>query len=360
MLTVGIVGCGLVGAELVDQLLAGSRRAAAPLKVAALARSRTMLLASGEHQLSSDTWRAQLASTTEAEPADLEHFARHLASHAPACIVDCTSDNAIASLYPEWLRLGLSIVTPNKKAFSGDLSLLKTIRAIADGKPGHPIVRHESTVGAGLPVLSTLEDLVATGDRISRIEGVFSGTLSYLFNRYAAAGNNERFSDIVKEAKQLGYTEPDPRDDLNGMDVARKVVILARTAGLDISLDQVAVENIVPEALRDAPSADAFLSRLSDYDEHFAQLRAAAHVENKTLRYVGLVDLTTGTASVTLARYPTSHPLAGLTGSDNMVAFTTARFPSPLIIQGAGAGAAVTAFGCYADLLKIHAATARI
>jgi homoserine dehydrogenase len=162
-----------------------------------------MLLTTPNQPLSKDNWRIQLASS---EAIDLEVFARHLAANAPACIVDCTSENAIAAQYPVWLQQGISIVTPNKKAFSGDLSLLQSIRAIANGQPGRPIVRHESTVGAGLPVISTLEDLVATGDHVIRIEGVFSGTLSYLFNRYSATDNNERFSDIVKEAKQLGYT----------------------------------------------------------------------------------------------------------------------------------------------------------
>jgi homoserine dehydrogenase len=137
------------------------------------------------------------------------------------------------------------------------------------------------------------------------------------------------------------------------------VVILARKAGLRVSLDQVQVENIVPAELRGVPSADAFLEQLPKFDGYFDQLRASARAENKALRYVGQVDMATGKVTVSLSRYPLSHPLAGLKGSDNMVAFTTERFPIPLIIQGAGAGAAVTAFGCFADLLRVYQATVR-
>ncbi|KAF9372139.1 hypothetical protein CPB97_001447, partial [Podila verticillata] len=146
--------------------------------------------------------------------------------------------------------------------------------------------------------------------------------------------------------------EPDPRDDLNGMDVARKVIILGRVAGLDLTQETVQVENIVPELLRSLPT-DEFMAKLPEFDEHFAKLNAEAVQNGQVLRYVGLVDPVHGKSSVTLARYPASHPFASLKGSDNIIAFTTERFPSPLIIQGSGAGAAVTAFGIYSDILKI-------
>jgi homoserine dehydrogenase len=229
MLTLGIVGCGLVGAELLNQLFASIKSSSVPkFRVLALARSRHMLLIDAKAApLDASNWRDRLAASKT--PVNLEQFGAHLAAYAPACVIDCTAETSVAEHYPAWLRQGLNIVTPNKKAFSGDLRLLDEINALANGQPGRPLVRHESTVGAGLPVVATVEDLVATGDRIQKIEGVFSGTLSYLFNRYSAQDNNERFSDIVKEAKRLGYTEPDPRDDLNGMDVARKVCVFFAT-----------------------------------------------------------------------------------------------------------------------------------
>lgn len=172
-----------------------------------------------------------------------------------AVLVDNTSDQSLANAYPLFLRAGISVVTPNKKAFSSDLSLWRDIFAAAAA--GSALVYHESTVGAGLPVISTLRDLVATGDEVTRIEGVFSGTLSFLFNTFAPASgtSSAKWSEVVSQAKQLGYTEPDPRDDLNGMDVARKLTILARIAGLDVqSPTSFPVQSLIPEELASLPS----------------------------------------------------------------------------------------------------------
>ncbi|KAJ2129771.1 Homoserine dehydrogenase, partial [Coemansia sp. RSA 921] len=150
-----------------------------------------------------------------------------------------------------------------------------------------------------------------------------------------------------------GYTEPDPRDDLNGMDVARKVTILGRVAGYELSTNTLPVENIVPEELRSVSTADEFMARLPEFDEHFKKLNDEALASGSVLRYVGMVDGVNNQSSVKLARYPLDHPFASLKGSDNIIAFTTERFPNPLIVQGAGAGAAVTAFGIFSDLIKV-------
>lgn len=228
MVVVGIVGVGLVGSELLNQLKATRAKR---LKVVGLTNSRNMLLSDTEYTpLALDSWKSNLQSSDVT--ANLDVFAKYMAdSSEHAVIVDCTASDAVAKLYPAWLKAGVSVVTPNKKGFSGDLNLYKEISSLAAnlaGKGTKPLVYHESTVGAGLPVLNTLADLVKTGDEIETIEGIFSGTLSYLFNNFSslAAGNGKSFSENVKIAKELGYTEPDPRDDLNGMDVARKVTFV--------------------------------------------------------------------------------------------------------------------------------------
>ncbi|KAI9029918.1 homoserine dehydrogenase-domain-containing protein [Phycomyces nitens] len=356
MVNIGIVGIGLVGAELVAQLKATSNK---HLKVVAMTTSKKMVL--------SDTSYAPLSYAnaqdvlTHGQTAQLDAFAAYLAkSPEHAVIVDCTASDAVAKLYPSWLQSGVSVVTPNKKGFSGDLSLYRAIQASAAnlGKGGKtPLAFHESTVGAGLPVLSTLTDLVRTGDKVISIEGIFSGTLSYLFNNFSSlssTGAARPFSEIVKVAKELGYTEPDPRDDLNGMDVARKVTICGRLAGLDLDLSTLEIQNIVPEPLQKVATAEEFMAQLPSFDGHFEKLNEEAKKENQVLRCVGLVDMKGGKSGVKLIKYPASHPFASLQGSDNIIKFTTEYFPNGLIIQGAGAGAAVTAYGIFSDLLKIQ------
>ncbi|KAJ3077989.1 hypothetical protein HK102_004814 [Quaeritorhiza haematococci] len=362
---IALIGPGLVGSELLSQLAAHQSRLSAAastttthFNLVALANSKRMLLSPTPLPL--DSWATAFSSSSATTTLDLTKLADHCAqpSLSPCVVVDCTSSDAVAGCYPAWVRKGLHVVTPNKKGFSGGLGLWKEIRE-AQRVKGAGRVYHESTVGAGLPILSTLNDLVATGDEIVKIEGIFSGTLSYIFNTFNPAGDVKvpKFSEVVSVAKSKGYTEPDPRDDLNGMDVARKVVILGRVAGVDLSLDTLPVENIVPESLRAVSTADEFMQRLPEFDSHFEKLKAEAAAEKAVLRYVGLVDPVNGKSSVKLMRYDSSHPFASLKGSDNIIAFTTKRFPNPLIIQGAGAGAAVTAFGIFSDLLKIAGIT---
>ncbi|KAI1299509.1 hypothetical protein EDD11_006472 [Mortierella claussenii] len=353
VVNVAIVGVGLVGSEFIRQVLSTHSK---KIAVVAVANSRHFLTSSTPL---TGSWKEDLAAAGAAtKPFTLESFTASLsaskAAH-PTVVLDCTSNETVAAYYPTWLEAGFHVVTPNKKAFSGDLSLYKRIKELSNGQKGSPLVYHESTVGAGLPVINTLNDLVNTGDKIIKIEGIFSGTLSYIFNNFStldASAKPVKFSEVVSVAKDLGYTEPDPRDDLNGMDVARKVIILGRVAGLDLTQETVQVENIVPELLRNASPQD-FMAKLPEFDAHFEKLNQDAVQNNQVLRYVGLVDPVNGKSSVTLARYPASHPFASLKGSDNIIAFTTERFPSPLIIQGSGAGAAVTAFGIYSDILKI-------
>ncbi|KAI8614621.1 homoserine dehydrogenase-domain-containing protein [Chytriomyces sp. MP71] len=357
ILNIALIGPGLVGSEFLSQLLAHQTRGAGPvLRVIAIASSSRVVSSGNGVDLTS--YKALLASA-DVSPTDsvLESIGAVATAYLPCTVVDCTSSDAVAALYPAWLKAGVHVVTPNKKGFSGPMPLFNAIKEAQEtgGKSGsRPIALHEATVGAGLPIISTLNDLVETGDEIVKIEGILSGTLSYIFNNYSVAGgaSGHKFSDIVNVAKEKGYTEPDPRDDLNGMDVGRKVTILGRVAGIPLNLETLPIENIVPEPLRAVASAEEFMKRLPEYDDHFAALNAAAAAKGRVLRCVGVVDPREG-SSVRLAEYDASHPFASLKGSDNIIAFTTRQFPNPLIVQGAGAGAAVTAFGMFSDILKI-------
>ncbi|KAJ1552022.1 hypothetical protein HK405_013003, partial [Cladochytrium tenue] len=304
--SVALIGPGLVGAEFLSQLLAyEAASAAAPasrsrgpaFSVVAVANSSRALLSatgSGAPGLNLGTWKADLATAPLLAPkgdGPISALVRHAAGCRPCVVVDCTSSDAVAAQYPDWLRMGLHVVTPNKKGFSGPVTLFDEIQSLS-GYPHGPYVFHESTVGAGLPIISTLNDLVRTGDEIIKIEGIFSGTLSFIFNNFSTAGKEPTpsFSSIVSAAKEKGYTEPDPRDDLNGMDVARKVVILGRVAGVPLSLDTLSIENVVPAPLRAIPTSEEFMHRLPEYDAHFEKLKSDAAARGEVLRCVGVVD----------------------------------------------------------------------
>ena len=247
-------------------------------------------------------------------------------------------------------------MTPNKKAFSGSLRLWTDILDPSSSDEPRGLIYHESSVGAGLPVISTLKDLVDTGDSVRRIEGVFSGTMSFLFNGFASVGGKGgKWSDVVRQAKEKGFTEPDPRDDLNGLDVARKLVILARLAGLKIeSTDSFPVQSLIPAELESVGSGAEFLDRLPEYDGRMDEIRDEAVREGKVVRFVGSVDVEARALKVGLEKFDRGHPIAGLEGSDNIVSFYTERYgESPLVVRGAGAGGAVTAMGVTADLIKV-------
>jgi len=266
------------------------------------------------------------------------------------CMIDCTASEAVAAKYEEWLLKGYNIITPNKKAGSGDLAYYKRLRNISRINYKHFFA--EATEGAGLPILSTIASLRSSGDHISSIEGILSGTLSYIFNTY---DGTMPFSEVVSQAKAQGYTEPDPREDLSGADVARKVVILARESGLDISLEDVPVMSLVPKALEDC-SVDEFMERLPEYDDEMAAKFSEAALAGKVLRFVGVVDMKEGTGRVELAEYSEEHAFGTLNGSDNMVSFRSDRYnQTPLVVRGPGAGAEVTAGGIFSDLLKLAA-----
>jgi bifunctional aspartokinase / homoserine dehydrogenase 1 len=350
--SIGLIGPGVVGGALLDQLASQVERLARDfrldLRVRGIATSKQMFLEKGEIALSS--WRASIKAA--GENMDLKRFAEHVrADHLPhAIIIDCSASADIAKHYPTWLAAGIHVVTPNKKANSSELALYDKL--LAARREGGSHYLYEATVGAGLPVIQTLRDLRETGDEITRVEGILSGTLAYLFNVW---DGTQPFSTVVRDAKAKGFTEPDPRDDLSGTDFARKIVILGREMGLRIELANIELEGLVPAALAKC-SVDEFLLRLPEFDSAMLKRLEGARSRNKVLRYVGTLDAATGKASVGLLELDRTHTFANINLTDNVVRFSTRRYnQNPLVVQGPGAGPEVTAGGVFADLLRVCA-----
>jgi bifunctional aspartokinase / homoserine dehydrogenase 1 len=349
-LSIGLIGPGTVGRVLLAQLATQVERLRAlnlDLRVRGIADSKRMLLE--ENAIDLEHWTERFARA--AQPLDLEKFAAHCqADHIPhTVIIDCTASADVAGNYRAWLARGIHVVTPNKKANSGALPEYRALKEAARAAGTHYL--YEATVGAGLPVIHTLRDLRETGDEIMQIEGIFSGTLAYLFNVF---DGRESFSSIVRAAKLKGYTEPDPRDDLSGMDVARKLIILGREMGLTLELSDVEVTGLVPPALT-ACSVDEFMRRLPEFDASMAAVLEQAKQQAQVLRYVGRIGAG-GKATVGLTRLDARHAFANIALTDNVVRFATRRYcDNPLIVQGPGAGPEVTAGGVFSDLLRLSA-----
>ncbi len=348
-ISVGLLGPGRVGGALLRQIDKQAERLHTTfnldLRVRAIARSETMLL--GDRSIDLSSWHSDFAAASVA--CDLEQLETHInPDHLPhAVIIDCTASEHVADCYPGWLERGIHIVTPNKKAFSGSIENHARLRDAAHA--GNSYFYYETTVGAALPVISTLRDLIHTGDTVRSIQGILSGTLAYLFNVY---DGSMPFSQIVREARDSGYTEPDPRDDLSGMDVARKLTILARELGQSIAIGDFPVSSLVPEALREC-SIDEYLQRLPEFDAEIHTLYEKARADNKKLRYVARLDAD-GRAVVGLEAMGESHPFSKINLTDNIVQFETDRYSeSPLVIQGPGAGPEITAGGVFGDLLRL-------
>ncbi len=348
-LSIGVVGAGSVGTELLRQVASQLARLKenfdVDLRVRAVATSKRMLLA--DRPIDLEHWQHDLAQQGEA--LDLDRLVAHVhAEHLPhAALIDCTASDDVARRYESWLGRGVHVITPNKRANASDMAYYRRLRQSNRSVGAHYL--YETTVGAALPIIQTLRDLVQTGDEIVEIEGILSGTLSFLFNSY---DGTRPFSALVEQARSLGYTEPDPRDDLSGMDVARKVVILAREMGVSLELSDVELRSLVPEALQGGAVAE-FLASLPDHDAAMGARRREAESAGNVLRFVGRVSRQ-GEASVGLRAYPGSHPFARVQLTDNIVLFRTKRYrENPLVVQGPGAGREVTAAGVFADLLRL-------
>jgi bifunctional aspartokinase / homoserine dehydrogenase 1 len=350
-ISVGVIGPGTVGRVLLNQLASQSARlheqAKLDFRVRGIAASKKMLLSDSGVAL--ESWKEQFE--TKSVAMDFDRFLEHVrVDYLPhTVIIDCTASADIARRYPEWLAAGIHIITPNKKANSADLPFYRRLREARRAGGAHYL--YETTVGAGLPVVQTLRDLRETGDEITSVEGIFSGTLAYLFNTY---DGRTSFSDIVRDARQRGYTEPDPRDDLSGMDVARKLIILGREMGLDLELSDVKVESLVPPGL-ESGSIEEFMSRLPQFDSSMNDRLETARARGKVLRYVGRLTAD-GKATVGVVELESKHAFANIALTDNVVRFATRRYcDNPLIVQGPGAGPEVTAGGVFADLLRLAA-----
>ncbi|MFN3595855.1 MAG: aspartate kinase [Rubricoccaceae bacterium] len=338
-LAVYLAGVGDVGSALLDQL-------------AAVGDPRLRLV--GACTTRGHAWEprglepaaARTAVQAGGEPDWPRTTAALAALGPPVVFVDATGSPAVADLYGRLLAAGVHVATPSKLANTRRQADFEALLAAAATGGAH--YRYEATVGAGLPVIRVVQDLVATGDRLRAAEGVLSGTMTYLFSRVEAG---VPFSEAVCEAVAAGYAEPDPRDDLSGEDVVRKGLILARTAGLVLEREDVAAENLVPEALRGV-GREAFLAALPALDAAWAARAVAARREGRVLRYVVRLEqsrLRVGTEAV-----PAGSALGQLGGTDNLLRLTTDRYArSPLTVQGPGAGPAVTAAGVFADVLDI-------
>lgn len=347
ILSVGIIGSGLIGKTLLNQIKEELIRLKSEniiIKVRGITNSKKMIISDSVIDL--NTWEDTLNSI-ESKDLDLKSFTEHVNSPLyHSVIIDCTSSEDVCKNYPAWISQGINVITPNKKSNSGSFQFYKDIKE-AKAKSNVSFL-YETTVGAGLPVISTLKEIIATGDKVLEIEGVLSGTLSYIFNNLKI---NQSFSSIIKEAKKLGYTEPDPRDDLSGVDVARKLVILAREIGMEVELKDVSVESLVPPDLVNV-SLDEFMNKLVNFDFLMNLRLQSAENNEEVLRFVGSIS-DSGKLSVRLKEFTKNHALSKLNGSDNFISIKTRRYNNPLIIQGPGAGAEVTAAGVFGDLLKL-------
>lgn len=346
-LSLFLAGPGLIGKTLLkqiqDQAPELKKQNAIDIRIVGIANSRRMI--ENIQGIDLNSWKQSLESTDEVMRLQTLHSLQR--AGGTLVFIDCTASDAIRKIYPELLSSGVSIVTANKKALTGSWQEFLEVSNAAASSTARLL--YEATVGAGLPVVSTLKDLVTTGDKIIKIEAILSGTLSYLFNRL---DENTSFSQLVTEARKLGYTEPDPRDDLNGVDVARKLLILARTIGLPIEMTDIEIENLIPENAKNASSPEEFLKLLTKEDSEFEGLRAAAAKENQVLRYIA--SLENGKAKVGLRRISAEHPFYSISGNDNVIAFTTSRYEkNSLVVRGPGAGPEVTAAGVFADILRL-------
>lgn len=344
-----LIGTGLVGGTLLFQLHQQINKLLSDhhldIRLVGIANSKKKLFQSDGLEIQCAKEALHRSATT----MDLNsYFETMVRLNLPnSILIDCTSSEEVTHHYSTALGASISVVTPNKKANSASHKQYWQLKSLAK-KRGAKFL-YETNVGAGLPVINTLNDLLLSGDRILSIEGVLSGTLNYIFSSF---DGKKPFSAIVKEAKEKGYTEPDPRDDLSGMDVARKILILARETGMPLELSDIAVQNLVPENCRGIESVEAFFIKLEEHDKDFQLLMEKASAKKEKLRYKAIVE--NNTAFVRLESVGESHPFYSLSGSDNIILITTERYRErPLVIRGPGAGAEVTAAGVFADVIRI-------
>lgn len=346
-----LVGPGLIGSTLlkqIDQQREFLRKTKnLDVKVIAVANSKKMLF--DEQGISAATYEDRLQQSKEA--TDLIAFVEKMkAMNLPNSVfVDATASDDPITMYGPILESSIAIVTPNKRANSGAYARYVELKqkALSYGAQ----FRYETNVGAGLPIVNTLKSLIDSGDYIKRIDAILSGTISYIFNTFS---KEKSFGDTVLEAKELGYTEPDPREDLNGADMARKILILAREIGYELEPEDIIIQPILPSSCANAASVEEFFRCLKEENDYFERLRTDAEVEGKKLRFIGTVD--NGKVEVKLEAVGEEHPFFSMKGSDSIISFITERYKedNPLLIRGPGAGAEVTSAGVFAEIIDLN------
>ena len=331
-----VVGTGLVGSALIKLIKKNGK-----INVCGISNSRKMIL--NQQGLSLKNYIKELEN---GESSDLDAFITASINSPRSVLIDVTSSSRVAKKTTELIENGVSVVSASKLANTMNMNYYNSIRKKSYESGAQ--FKYEANVGAGLPIIETLQNLIKTDDVIEKIEGIISGTLGYLFCEFDGL---IPFSELVKNAKEKGFTEPDPRDDLNGIDVGRKILILARETGAYLEMSDVIVENLIPSKMNPDLSIDEFLNQLSDHDQYFQDQFELAKKENKVLRYIAEWD--GKTAQVQLKAVGQGSPFYHQYGRENFIIFTTKRYHNtPLVIKGHGAGAEVTAAGVLGDILK--------
>lgn len=344
-----VTGVGNVGSKLLEQIekqtnyLIENLR----LKIRVIAISNSKKMVFEEEGLNLSNWKTKLQeSKTNANRVSFFEYAKKL-NLRNSIFVDNTASEVIAKEYAQYLNNNIGVVTCNKIAAADELNNYLNLKKISR-KFGSPYL-FETNVGAGLPIIDTLNNLIASGDQIIKIQAVLSGSLNFVFNNFKAGAS---FHDVVLEAQQQGYTEPDPKIDLSGIDVARKILILARESGMSIELDEIENESFLPQECLDTKDNKSFFESLIQYSGHFEKMLENAEKKAAKMKYVA--QLENGKAKVGIQLVKEGHDFYNLEGSDNIILFYTNRYKEqPLIVKGAGAGADVTASGIFADIIRI-------
>ncbi|HAF78678.1 MAG TPA: bifunctional aspartate kinase/homoserine dehydrogenase I, partial [Maribacter sp.] len=339
---------GNVGAKFLEQIREQRKFLKENLKlnirVIGMSNSRTMLF--DEKGIDLNDWATKLANGEKADKVKFLALVNSL-NYRNSIFVDNTASEEVSKTYSEYLGNSISVVTCNKIACSSEFENYSHLKSLA--RTYNAPFLFETNVGAGLPIIDTLKHLIASGDKILKIQAVLSGSLNFVFNNF---NDQTTFHDVVKQAQEEGYTEPDPKIDLSGVDVMRKILILARESGNQLEISDIKNNPFLPEESLNTDNNEDFFASLIKHEPHFQSLFSSAKKSDSKLKYVAQFD--DGKASVGLQEIPKGHDFYNLEGSDNIVLFYTERYPNqPMIIKGAGAGAAVTASGIFADIIRI-------